>query len=51
MKNLLLIVIVSFAVSGCMTLKPDSIKLEADFNPQDKWKSDEVTLGGVWKLK
>lgn len=33
------------------TLIPDEIKMEIDMNPQDDWRSREVTGGAVWKFK
>ena len=47
--KILILSMMLILLSGCMT--PDSIKLEADSNPQAGWEVDEVTLGGVWKIK
>jgi len=53
------LMLISLVISGCAgtgfnkkaTLMPDEIKMEVDMNPQDGWRSREVTGGAVWKFK
>lgn len=57
--KLLSLIVLLLMVSGCAgtgfnkkaTLMPDQVKLEVDMNPQDNYKSREITGGAVWNLK
>ena len=59
MLKLSLLLIASLIVSGCagsgfekrVTLMPDQVGLEVDANPEDGWRSKEMTARASWNLK
>jgi len=57
--KLLALVCLLFICSGCIsgtgfnkkaTLMPDEVSISIDADPQDNWKTTEVTGGLKWKL-
>lgn len=59
MRTLLSLIVISLIVSGCAgtglnkkaTLMPDSIGLETDLDPQNKFNSKVVEMRATWNLK